>query len=87
MSYSLLVHILAKHCGLIADEFIYFMGNTHIYSKHIEPLQTQIERTPHSFPKIMVVNSHENIEDYCLEDIIFTEQYSYHDSIKMQMIA
>ena len=35
-SYSLLTHLLAKHCGLEAFEFIHFMGNVHIYESHIE---------------------------------------------------
>ena len=34
-SYSFLTHLLAKHCGLEAHEFIYFMGNCHIYEDHI----------------------------------------------------
>ena len=31
MSYSLLIHILGKHCGLEVKEFIYYLGNAHIY--------------------------------------------------------
>ena len=30
-SYSMLTHLLAKHCGLEAYEFVHFMGNCHIY--------------------------------------------------------
>ena len=35
-SYSFLTHILAKHCGLIAKEFVYYLGNSHIYDDHIK---------------------------------------------------
>lgn len=38
-SYCFLTHLLAKHCGLEAHEFIYFMGNCHIYEEHIEPIK------------------------------------------------
>lgn len=85
-SYSFLTHIIAKHCDLEADEFVYFLGNCHIYQEHIEPLQTQTERIPFPFPKIQIKNKHDNIEDYCLEDVDFLKPYIYHNSIKMQMI-
>ena len=84
-SYSFLTHILAKHCDLEADEFVYFLGNAHIYEEHLETLKEQIQREPFPFPKINVINTHENIDDYCLEDLILTEEYKYHSSLKLQM--
>ena len=86
-SYSFLTHIIAKHCGLIAKEFIHFIGNAHIYEEHLEPLKQQIQRTPYKFPKITIKKQHDNIEDYNLEDIEFVEKYKYHPVIKMDMIA
>ena len=59
-SYSLLTHILAKHCELIASEFIYHLGNSHIYDNHIEELQKQIVRKPLEFPKIFI-KKHDNM--------------------------
>jgi thymidylate synthase len=38
-SYSMLTHLLAHHCGLEANEFVYYLGNAHIYDDHIAPLQ------------------------------------------------
>ena len=35
-SYSLLTLMLAKHCDLLPGEFIHVMGDTHIYTNHIE---------------------------------------------------
>jgi len=88
-SYSLLTHILAKHTGLIADEFIYFLGNAHIYEEHIAPLRTQIDRTPFPFPKINIlpidVDLEQTIENYTLNNIEFTTPYQYHSPIKMEM--
>lgn len=87
LSYSFLIHILAKHCGLIADEFVYFMGDVHIYKQHIEMLNEQSERAPFSFPKINIIQRHENIEDYSLEDIQFVTEYLHHTPVLMEMIA
>lgn len=85
-SYSLLTHILAKHCGLEAEEFVHFLGNCHIYEEHVGALQTQQEREPMIFPRIEI-NKKDNIEGYCLDDILWTTPYHSHPSIKMEMIA
>ena len=86
-SYSMLTHIIAKHCGLIADEFIYNLGNAHIYEQHIEPLKEQIERLPREFPQIKIKNVHDTIEEYTLDDIEWITEYTFHQPIKMNMIA
>jgi len=85
-SYSLLTHILAKHCDLEADEFVHFIGNCHIYEEHIDALKEQIKRDPLLFPRIQIKNKFENIEDYSLDDIEWTTKYIFHESIKMTMI-
>ena len=86
-SYSFLTHILAKHCGLEAKDFVYFLGNAHIYEEHIEPLKEQIQREPLPFPKIIFKEVKENIEDYSLTDIEFSQEYKFHKQIKMEMKA
>ena len=86
-SYSFLTHILAKHCGLIAEEFVYCLGNAHIYNDHIEALQTQLNREPYEFPKIAINKTRENIEDYTIDDIEWITPYNHHPTIKMKMIA
>jgi len=86
-SYSFLTHILAKHCGLDAWEFVYFLGNAHIYEEHIKPMMEQMVRTPHPPPIINFKKVHENIEDYCLDDIEWIRPYVHDDAISMKMIA
>ena len=83
-SYSFLTHLLAKHCDLEASEFVYHIGNAHIYDDHLEPLKEQINRVPKPFPKLELCEKHENIEDYNLEDFKISN-YEYHETIKMKM--
>ena len=83
-SYCFLTHIIAKHCDLIADEFIYFLGNAHIYDDHIKHLEDQKVRSPFEFPKIEINNKYENIEDYKIDNFIIKD-YNYHNNIKMEM--
>ena len=86
-SYAFLTHILAKHCDLIPEDFVYFLGNAHIYESHIPVLEQQLLREPYAFPKICVKNSHKAIEDYCLDDIQWTRPYFFHETLKMDMVA
>jgi thymidylate synthase len=86
-SYSFLTHLLAKHCGLEAHEFVHFLGDAHIYKDHLESLKTQVERTPFEFPRILVRNLKNRIDDYDLEDIEFMEEYLHHPKIEMPLVA
>ena len=54
MSYSVLAHLIAHHCGLEASDFIYYLGNAHIYADHIDALKQQVERKPFDFPKFII---------------------------------
>ena len=85
-SYSFLTHLLAKHCGLEAYEFIHFMGNAHIYEQHIEPIETILERTPFEFPTLNIMNLKEDISTYELSDFNISN-YESHSIIKMTMVA
>jgi thymidylate synthase len=86
-SYAFLTHILAKHCDLMADEFVYFLGNAHIYEEHIEALNEQIKKTPYPFPTINIINKYNTIEEYGVTDIQFINEYQSHDAVKMEMKA
>jgi thymidylate synthase len=85
-SYSFLTHLLAKHCGLEAHEFVYFLGNAHIYEDHVNPLIEQIGREPFPFPTIEIKSQKETIEDYEVSDFELLN-YKSHETIKMKMVA
>lgn len=85
-SYSLLTHIIATHCHLIAEDFVYFLGNAHIYCEHIETLKQQIKRVPKEFPRL-TIQKKETIEEYTLEDISWIQPYESCDPLQMKMKA
>jgi len=85
-SYSMLTHLLAHHCGLEAHEFIYTLGNAHIYDDHIEALSQQLQREPLEFPRLSINQIYENINDYKVEDFV-VEDYQCHSSVFMPMRA
>lgn len=83
-SYAFLTHLIAHHCGLKAKEFIYYLGNTHIYDDHIEGLKIQKNRIPYNFPKLCISNKYTNIEDYKVDDFKINN-YEYYDNINLLM--
>jgi thymidylate synthase len=85
-SYSFFTHLLAKHCGLEAHEFVYYLGNAHIYESHLDAMNEQVTRVPYSFPKITVKTKNENINDYAVDDFELHD-YKCHEVIKMKMVA
>ncbi len=86
-SYSFLTHMIAHHCGLIADEFVHFIGNAHIYENHLAGLLEQLKRKPFKFPKMRLLNHHESINDYDIDDISWIKEYKHQGTIKMEMSA
>ena len=83
-SYSMLTHLLAHHCDLEAHEFVYYLGNAHIYDDHVVALQEQLKREPYEFPKIAIRALHENIDDYKVGDFE-VQGYQCHETIPMAM--
>ena len=85
-SYSFLTHLIAKHCGLEAYEFIHFMGNCHLYENAIDAAKLQITREPFEFPTVTIKESRDDINDYQVSDFEI-HNYQSHEAIKVAMVA
>ena len=83
-SYALLTCMIAHICGLERGEFIHSMGDAHVYLNHIEPLMRQLDRTPRSFPRLLIKRPVNNIDDFKFEDFELVD-YRPHPNIKMKM--
>jgi len=80
-SYGLLLEILANECGMIPDELIGNLGDTHLYLNHIEQAKEQISRTPYELPTL---KTDVKIDGICCanpSDFVL-EGYQYHPTIK-----
>jgi len=87
-SYAVLTYILAKLSNLKPKRLIITVGDAHIYEDHIDPLKEQITREPFTFP-VLKINSdkkYSTISNFEINDFI-VENYVYHETIKMSMIA
>ena len=80
-SYALLTMMMAQVCGYEAGEFIHTFGDAHIYSNHIEQLETQLSRAPRPLPKMTLNPEITDIFDFTFEDFTL-EGYDPHPHIK-----
>ena len=83
-SYAFLTHLIAHHCNLKAYEFVYFLGNAHIYDDHIETLKIQKNNIPMELPTLSIINKYESIDQYSIDDFV-VENYNHHNELKMNM--
>jgi len=55
-SYALLMHLVAHVCGLSVGEFVYTLGDYHIYQNHLEQVQELLTREPLPLPELKIVD-------------------------------
>lgn len=84
LSYCALTHLIAHHCNLKAKEFIYHIGNAHVYDDHYDALLEQVEKEPYEFAKININHRYESINEYGLSNIDILH-YKSHEPIVLKM--
>jgi len=86
VSGAVLLHIFGKLTGLVPDELIHNIGDTHVYSTHVETMREQIKRTPRPFPimKINEAKTYSRVEDFTEDDFTIAGYYPY-PALKMEM--
>lgn len=80
-SYALLTHLIAHECGLEVGDFVHTFGDAHIYSNHVEQVETQMGREIRDFPQLTINKDKKSIFEMDLDDLLI-ENYNPHPSIK-----
>lgn len=66
--YGVLHRMIAQVTGYELGEFIFHMGDVHIYDRHIDLAKEQMEREQHPAPKLWINPNIKNFEDFSIED-------------------
>lgn len=79
-SYALLLMMMAQVTGLKAGDFVHTLGDTHIYSNHLEQVRLQLTRTPRTLPTMRINPEVKDILAFKYEDFQL-ENYDPHPHI------
>ena len=87
-SSSLLLMTIAKLTCKNPRFFYMTMGDTHIYSNHVEQVKTQISRIPYCFPKLVLptIETLEDLGRLTPKDFVLSE-YTCYQQIEAVMSA
>ena len=71
-SYALLTMMMAQVTGLQPGEFVHTFGDAHLYSNHLEQVETQLARAPRPLPRMHVNPDVSSIFAFKYEDFTLT---------------
>jgi thymidylate synthase len=80
-SYALLTHMIAQVCGLQPGDFVYTLGDAHLYNNHVEQARQQLAREPKPLPRLVLNPDVHSVFDFRFEDIA-VQDYAPHPAIK-----
>ncbi len=80
-SYALLTMMVAQVTGLQPGDFVHTFGDAHLYSNHLEQVETQLAREPHPLPVMQMNPEVRSLFDFRYEDFELVG-YDPHPHIK-----
>jgi thymidylate synthase len=86
-SYAFLTHMVAYICGFEVGEFVYTIGDAHLYMNHLEQAELLLSRTPKALPTLLLNHSKRAIEsifDFEYSDFQIVN-YDPHPAIKAEV--
>ena len=81
VSYSLLLHMIARETDLQVGEFVHTLGDAHIYNNHFEQVKELLSRKPYDSPQLWLNPDKKHIDDFEMRDIKLIG-YKHHGTIK-----
>lgn len=85
-SYALLLEMFAAVLGRQPGEFVYFIGDAHLYSNHEVQAREQLSRTPRPFPTLNIVSVRADMDSWAAEDFALVG-YDPHPAIRAEVSA
>ncbi len=78
--YSVLIHLLARECDMIAGELVHVIADAHIYDRHIPLIKELISRKPLKAPRFILNPDKKHFYDFTKDDVSL-EDYNTHPQI------
>lgn len=66
--YALMTHFIAQQCDLEVGEFIWTLGDVHLYGNQIDDVREMVSRHTNAFPQIEIIKA-KDLYSYEWEDI------------------
>ncbi len=80
-SYALLTLMVARECGLEPGDFVHTFGDAHLYSNHLDQVETQLAREPLPLPRMRLNPDVSSVFDFSYDDFELVG-YEAHPHIK-----
>lgn len=82
--YYVLQRMMSQVTGYKLGTLTFNINDLHIYERHIEPLQEQIQREAYAAPELRINPNVKNFDDFTIDDFELVN-YQYHPAIKMEV--
>ena len=67
--YAVLLHMIARHCGMVVGELVHVIADAHIYDRHIPLIKELISREPYEAPAFWLNPEKKNFYEFTKDDI------------------
>ena len=68
--YSLLTHLVAQQCDLDVGDFVWMIGDAHVYLDQFAAVEEQLTRTPKPFPTLRLARRPDSLFGYGMSDFV-----------------
>lgn len=82
--YNILQRMIAQVTGYELGDYTYYIGDAHIYDRHIEPLLEQMSREIYEPPKLWINPEVTNFYDFTIDDFKLID-YKHGEPIDMEV--
>ena len=79
-SYALLTLMVAQVTGYAPGDFVHTLGDTHLYSNHLDQARLQLERAPRPLPRMTLDPARRELDEFVFTDFTL-EAYDPHPHI------
>ena len=79
--YSVLMHMIARHCDMRVGELVHVIADAHIYDRHVDTIKELITREPLHAPTLWINPEKKNFYDFTVDDFELRD-YQTHSQIK-----